>query len=100
MTQEPKLLTDAELDAAIAAAGRATTVNEMVRNFALYIRTAQAQAAAQEQRIAELEAVTKTLRGHIAHMANWITRANKGVKQGPYSFEALGEDFAALGEQQ
>ena len=35
------------------------------------------------------------LRAHINHMANWITRANSGVKQGPYSFEALGEDLGA-----
>lgn len=33
---------------------------------------------------------------HIRHMANWITRANKGVRQGPYSFEGLGEDLAGL----
>ena len=60
---------------------------QQIRETAL--TTAQSEAA-------ELRKEVERLRMHVNHMANWITRANKGVKQGPYSFEGLGEDMAAL----
>lgn len=49
-----------------------------------------------QNQLVSKDAEIACLRGHINHMANWITRANNGVKQGPYSFEAIGEDLASL----
>lgn len=56
-----------------------------------YVRADLAPPRGRTNLEAELLAQLKTAKGHIAHMAAWISQKNTG-----YSFEALGEDMPGI----